>query len=90
MSNAPHSINTRKGQTLEEVNLVDTMIKDGLWDAFNNYHMGMTAENVATKWNIRRKDQDEFALFSQQKNFVNCIYILMFMIKKFLNLMIKI
>ena len=68
MSNAPHSINTRKGQTLEEVNLVDTMIKDGLWDAFNNYHMGMTAENVATKWNISRKDQDEFALFSQQKN----------------------
>tara|TARA_B110000014_G_scaffold227975_1_gene188083 strand:+ start:4158 stop:5345 length:1188 start_codon:yes stop_codon:yes gene_type:complete len=68
MSNAPHSINIRQGQALEEINLVDTMIKDGLWDAFNNYHMGVTAENVATKWNITRKDQDEFALFSQQKN----------------------
>jgi acetyl-CoA C-acetyltransferase len=68
MSNAPHSINIRKGQPLEEKNLIDTMIKDGLWDAFNNYHMGVTAENVAAKWNITRKDQDEFALSSQQKN----------------------
>jgi acetyl-CoA C-acetyltransferase len=68
MSNAPHSINIRKGQSLEEKNLIDTMLKDGLWDSFNNYHMGVTAENVATKWNISRKDQDEFALSSQQKN----------------------
>ena len=68
MSNAPHSINIRKGQLLEEKNLIDTMLKDGLWDSFNNYHMGVTAENVATKWNISRKDQDEFALSSQQKN----------------------
>ena len=68
MSNAPHSINIRKGQSLEEKNLIDTMLKDGLWDSFNNYHMGVTAENVATKWNVSRKDQDEFALFSQQKN----------------------
>ena len=45
---------------LEESNLVDTMIKDGLWDAFNGYHMGITAENVATKWKITRKDQDDF------------------------------
>jgi len=68
MSNAPHSINIRKGQSLEKKNLIDTMLKDGLWDSFNNYHMGVTAENVATKWNISRKDQDEFALSSQQKN----------------------
>ncbi len=68
MSNAPHSINIRKGQLLEEKNLIDTMLKDGLWDSFNNYHMGVTAENVATKWNVSRKDQDEFALSSQQKN----------------------
>ena len=68
MSNAPHSINIRKGQLLEEKNLIDTMLKDGLWDSLNNYHMGVTAENVATKWNISRKDQDEFALSSQQKN----------------------
>ena len=49
MSNAPHTINFRNGQKLEEANLVDTMIRDGLWDAFNGYHMGMTAENVANK-----------------------------------------
>ena len=49
MSNAPHAINIRDGQKLEESNLIDTMIKDGLWDAFNGYHMGVTAENVATK-----------------------------------------
>ena len=53
---------------LEEANLVDTMIKDGLWDAFNGYHMGITAENVAAKWKISfRKDQDDFALSSQNK-----------------------
>jgi len=67
MSNAPHTINFRSGQKLEEANLVDTMIRDGLWDAFNGYHMGMTAENVADKWQISRKDQDEFALSSQGK-----------------------
>jgi len=67
MSNAPHAINIRKGQKLEESKLVDTMIKDGLWDAFNGYHMGITAENVASKWQITRKDQDDFALSSQTK-----------------------
>ena len=65
MSNAPHAINIRKGQKLKESKLVDTMIKDGLWDAFNGYHMGITAENVASKWQITRKDQDDFALSSQ-------------------------
>ena len=67
MSNAPHAINSRQGEKLEERNLIDTMIKDGLWDAFNGYHMGVTAENVATKWQITRKDQDNFALSSQNK-----------------------
>ena len=67
MSNAHHAIYIRNGQKLEESNLVDTMIKDGLWDAFNGYHMGITAENVATKWQITRKDQDNFALSSQIK-----------------------
>ena len=67
MSNAPHAINIHDDQKLEESNLVDTMIKDGLWDAFNGYHMGITAENIATKWQITRKDQDEFALSSQTK-----------------------
>ena len=67
MSNAPHAINIRKNKKLEKSKLVDTMIKDGLWDAFNGYHMGTTAENIATKWQITRKDQDEFALSSQAK-----------------------
>ena len=67
MSNAPHAINIRDGEKLEETNLIDTMIKDGLWDAFNGYHMGVTAENVANKWQITRKDQDDFALSSQNK-----------------------
>jgi len=67
MSNAPHTINFRHGQKLEESNLVDVMIKDGLWDAFNGYHMGITAENVATKWQITRNAQDDFALSSQTK-----------------------
>ncbi len=67
MSNAPHAINIRKNKKLEKSKLVDTMIKDGLWDAFNGYHMGTTAENIATKWQITRKDQDEFALSSQTK-----------------------
>ena len=67
MTNAPHAINIRNGQKLNNENLIDTMIKDGLWDAFNGYHMGVTAENVASKWQITRKDQDYFALSSQQK-----------------------
>ena len=67
MSNAPHAIHFRKNKKLKEENLVDTMIKDGLWDAFNGYHMGITAENVAEKWGITRKQQDDFALSSQNK-----------------------
>ena len=67
MSSAPHAINIRDGQNLDEKNLIDTMIKDGLWDAFNNYHMGVTAENVSKKWKITREEQDEFALSSQIK-----------------------
>ena len=65
MSNANHIINIRDGQSRAEAS--DTMIKDGLWDAFNNYHMGVTAENVASKWKITREDQDNFALSSQIK-----------------------
>ena len=67
MTNAPHTIHFRKDKKLEETNLIDTIIKDGLWDAFNGYHMGVTAENVAEKWKITRKEQDNFALFSQTK-----------------------
>ena len=67
MTNAPQAIHFDKGKTLDESNLIDTMIKDGLWDAFNDYHMGVTAENVAAKWQITRKDQDDFALSSQLK-----------------------
>ena len=67
MSNAPHAVHIHKGKNLEEKNLIDTMIHDGLWDAFNGYHMGTTAENVAAKWKISREDQDAFALLSQIK-----------------------
>jgi len=67
MTNAPHAIHFRNNKKLEESNLIDTMIKDGLWDAFNAYHMGVTAENVAEKWGITRKEQDDFALHSQTK-----------------------
>ena len=67
MTNAPHTLKFRNGEKLEESNLVDTMIRDGLWDSFNGYHMGVTAENVAQKWNITREDQDRFALSSQLK-----------------------
>ena len=67
MSSAPHAINFQKGEKLDEKNLIDTMVHDGLWDAFNGYHMGNTAENVARKWEISRKDQDDFALSSQLK-----------------------
>ncbi|CTQ32226.1 acetyl-CoA C-acetyltransferase [Jannaschia rubra] len=67
MSLAPHAQALRQGQKMGDVKLVDTMIKDGLWDAFNNYHMGQTAENVAEKWQIGRDAQDEFAVGSQNK-----------------------
>ena len=67
MTNAPHALHFRKNKKLKEENLIDTMIKDGLWDAFNGYHMGVTAENVAKKWEITRKAQDDFALSSQAK-----------------------
>jgi len=67
MSIAPHSIFYREDKKISEEKLVDTMINDGLIDAFNNYHMGVTAENVAKKFNISRQEQDEFALNSQKK-----------------------
>ena len=67
MSIAPHAIHLRNGKKLGDAKLIDTMIKDGLWDAFNGYHMGVTAENVAEKFQITRDDQDEFALKSQEK-----------------------
>ena len=67
MSNSPHAIHFHDNKKLEEENLIDTIIKDGLWDAFNGYHMGVTAENVAEKWGITRKEQDDFALSSQTK-----------------------
>ena len=67
MSIAPHSIFYRDEKKFSENKLIDTMINDGLIDAFNNYHMGVTAENVAKKFNISRQDQDEFALNSQKK-----------------------
>ena len=67
MSIAPHSIFYRDKNKISEDELIDTMIKDGLLDAFNNYHMGVTAENVAKKFDISRKEQDEFALNSQKK-----------------------
>src|SRR4026209_1210860 len=67
MSRAPHGQHLRSGTKMGSVELVDTMIKDGLWDAFNGYHMGTTAENVAKKWQITRAQQDEFAVKSQNK-----------------------
>ena len=68
MSRAPYVVNTaRWGQKMGNGNMVDVMINDGLWDAFNNYHMGVTAENIAEKWNISRADQDNFAVASQNK-----------------------
>ena len=67
MSIAPHSIFYRDKKNISEDKLVDTMINDGLIDAFNNYHMGVTAENIAKKFNISRNEQDEFALNSQKK-----------------------
>ena len=67
MSLAPHAIHLRDGKKLGDVELIDTMIKDGLWDAFNGYHMGITAENVAEKFQVTRDEQDKFALYSQEK-----------------------
>ena len=67
MSLAPHVFHLRDGKKLGDVELVDSMIKDGLWDAFNGYHMGMTAENVAEKFQITRDEQDRFACKSQEK-----------------------
>jgi acetyl-CoA C-acetyltransferase len=67
MSMAPHCAHLRNGQKMGPLEMVDTMIKDGLWDAFNGYHMGNTAENVAKQWQITRQMQDEFAVASQNK-----------------------
>ena len=67
MSMSPHCAHMRAGTKFGDMNLIDTMIKDGLWDAFHGYHMGTTAENVAEKWQISRDQQDEFAVKSQNK-----------------------
>jgi acetyl-CoA C-acetyltransferase len=67
MSQAPHVMHLREGTKMGDAKLIDTMIKDGLWDAFNNYHMGQTAENLAQKYQISRDDQDAFAVASQNK-----------------------
>ena len=67
MSLAPHAIFLREGKKLGDAEIIDTMIKDGLWDAFHGYHMGITAENVAEKFQITRESQDKFALSSQEK-----------------------
>ncbi len=67
MSQAPHVAHLRNGAKMGDVKFIDSMIKDGLWDAFNSYHMGNTAENVARKWQLTREEQDAFAAASQQK-----------------------
>ena len=67
MSMSPHTMHLRTGTKMGDTQMVDTMIKDGLWDYFNGYHMGQTAENVAEKWQITREEQDTFALASQNK-----------------------
>lgn len=67
MTLSPHAQSIRAGQKMGDMKLIDTMVKDGLWDAFNQYHMGQTAENVAAKWQISRDMQDEFAVASQNK-----------------------
>jgi acetyl-CoA C-acetyltransferase len=67
MTQAPHCANLRAGQKMGDLAMVDTMIKDGLWDAFHGYHMGNTAENVAEKFQLTRQEQDEFAAASQRK-----------------------
>ena len=67
MSQAPHAAYMRSGTKMGDFKLVDTMLKDGLMDAFNGYHMGNTAENVASKWQLTREDQDRFAVASQKR-----------------------
>jgi acetyl-CoA C-acetyltransferase len=67
MSQAPHAMYLREGTKMGDNKMIDTMIKDGLWDAFNGYHMGTTAENVARQWQITREEQDKFAVASQNK-----------------------
>ncbi|CAN5550698.1 acetyl-CoA C-acetyltransferase [soil metagenome] len=67
MSQAPHAQALRSGQKMGDLSFVDTMIKDGLWDAFHGYHMGQTAENIASRWQITREAQDRFAVASQNK-----------------------
>ncbi len=67
MSLAPHAIHLRDSKKLGDAELIDTMIKDGLWDAFHGYHMGVTAENVAEKFQVTREEQDKFSLKSQEK-----------------------
>jgi acetyl-CoA C-acetyltransferase len=67
MSLSPHVAHLRAGQKMGDMSFIDSMIKDGLWDAFNGYHMGNTAENVAQQWQISREQQDEFAVASQNK-----------------------
>ncbi len=67
MSLSPHAAPLRAGHKMGDLGFIDTMIRDGLWDAFNGYHMGQTAENVANKWQISREAQDEFAVASQNK-----------------------
>ena len=67
MSQSPHVVHLRNGKKLGNTELIDSMIKDGLWDAFNGYHMGITAENVAQQFQVTRKDQDKFAFDSQTK-----------------------
>ncbi len=67
MSLSPHAAHLRAGTKMGDVSFIDTMIKDGLWDIFNGYHMGVTAENVARQWQITREEQDRFAVASQNK-----------------------
>jgi acetyl-CoA C-acetyltransferase len=67
MSQSPHAAQLRNGVKMGDFGMVDTMIKDGLWDAFHGYHMGQTAENIAARWQITREDQDSFAVSSQNR-----------------------
>jgi acetyl-CoA C-acetyltransferase len=67
MSLSTHAAHLRNGTKMGDLGMVDTMIKDGLWDAFHGYHMGQTAENIAARWQITREDQDRFAVASQNK-----------------------
>ena len=67
MSQSPHAAHLRNGVKMGEFGMMDTMLKDGLWDAFHGYHMGQTAENIASRWQITREDQDRFAVSSQNR-----------------------